>query len=139
MHDFEFKQEHSLPGTTHVFRFTFTHFLYQNMKRILSIKNGKRKRSEFWRNIAIGEKVFNGECCLCLITIIPIVDCFVMDRVPVICERDPNSIIPDMEGFRNKILVPRELSVAQFIKVVRYCTFEYIYLYICIYICMYGV
>eukprot|EP01083_Nonionella_stella_P065059 170132_1 len=39
------------------------------------------------------------------------------DRVPVICERDPHSCIKDME--RCKILVPRELTMAQFVKVIR--------------------
>mmetsp|Transcript_35038 Transcript_35038/g.56253 ORF Transcript_35038/g.56253 Transcript_35038/m.56253 type:complete len:118 (-) Transcript_35038:565-918(-) len=39
------------------------------------------------------------------------------DRVPVICERDPKSSIDEME--RSKILVPRELTVAQFVKVIR--------------------
>eukprot|EP01084_Bolivina_argentea_P181209 312995_1 len=39
------------------------------------------------------------------------------DRVPVICERDPNSSIQEMD--RSKILVPKELTVAQFIKVIR--------------------
>mmetsp|Transcript_49858 Transcript_49858/g.83023 ORF Transcript_49858/g.83023 Transcript_49858/m.83023 type:complete len:118 (+) Transcript_49858:65-418(+) len=39
------------------------------------------------------------------------------DRVPIICEKDPKSAIQQME--RTKILVPKELSVAQFIKVIR--------------------
>mmetsp|Transcript_92593 Transcript_92593/g.113405 ORF Transcript_92593/g.113405 Transcript_92593/m.113405 type:complete len:118 (+) Transcript_92593:95-448(+) len=39
------------------------------------------------------------------------------DRVPVICERAPDSKIAQMD--RSKILVPKDLSVAQFIKVIR--------------------
>eukprot|EP01084_Bolivina_argentea_P067750 123331_1 len=39
------------------------------------------------------------------------------DRVPVICERDPKSCIQTMD--RSKILVPKELTVAQFVKVIR--------------------
>eukprot|EP00483_Globobulimina_turgida_P002395 UN02397 len=39
------------------------------------------------------------------------------DRVPVICERDPKSCIQEMD--RSKILVPKELTVAQFVKVIR--------------------
>jgi len=39
------------------------------------------------------------------------------DRVPVICERDPKSSFGDMD--KSKILVPKDLSVAQFIKVIR--------------------
>jgi len=39
------------------------------------------------------------------------------DRVPVICERDPKSCIQQMD--RSKILVPKELTVAQFVKVIR--------------------
>eukprot|EP00486_Rosalina_sp_Unknown_P003424 CAMPEP_0201567444 /NCGR_PEP_ID=MMETSP0190_2-20130828/7948_1 /ASSEMBLY_ACC=CAM_ASM_000263 /TAXON_ID=37353 /ORGANISM="Rosalina sp." /LENGTH=117 /DNA_ID=CAMNT_0047987457 /DNA_START=232 /DNA_END=585 /DNA_ORIENTATION=- len=39
------------------------------------------------------------------------------DRVPVICERDPKSSIQQMD--RSKILVPKELTVAQFVKVIR--------------------
>jgi len=39
------------------------------------------------------------------------------DRVPVICERDPKASFQDMD--KSKILVPHNLSVAQFINVIR--------------------
>lgn len=39
------------------------------------------------------------------------------DRVPVICQREPKSNLSDME--KPKILVPKDLSVAQFIAIIR--------------------
>ena len=37
--------------------------------------------------------------------------------MPVICEKDPKSQLPEMD--KTKILVPRDLTVAQFVKVIR--------------------
>jgi len=39
------------------------------------------------------------------------------DRVPVICERDPRSDIPDID--KKKYLVPNDLTVGQFVYVIR--------------------
>jgi len=39
------------------------------------------------------------------------------DRVPIICEKDPKSKLQNMD--KSKILVPRDLTVAQFIHVIR--------------------
>lgn len=39
------------------------------------------------------------------------------DRIPVICEREANSDIPDVD--RKKYLVPQELTVGQFVYVIR--------------------
>jgi len=39
------------------------------------------------------------------------------DRVPVICEKDPKAKLVEMD--KSKILVPRDLTVAQFIHVIR--------------------
>ena len=39
------------------------------------------------------------------------------DRIPVICERAANSDIPDID--RKKYLVPQELTVGQFVYVIR--------------------
>lgn len=39
------------------------------------------------------------------------------DRVPVIAEKDPNSDVPDID--RKKYLVPADLSIGQFVYVVR--------------------
>ena len=39
------------------------------------------------------------------------------DRIPVICERDPRSDIPDID--KKKYLVPQDLSIGQFVYVIR--------------------
>lgn len=39
------------------------------------------------------------------------------DRVPVIAEKDPNSDVPDID--RKKYLVPADLTVGQFVYVIR--------------------
>jgi len=39
------------------------------------------------------------------------------DRIPVICERDPRSDIPDID--KKKYLVPQDLTVGQFVYVIR--------------------
>ena len=39
------------------------------------------------------------------------------DRIPVICEKQPNSDIPDID--KKKYLVPSDLTVGQFVYVIR--------------------
>mmetsp|Transcript_7571 Transcript_7571/g.12214 ORF Transcript_7571/g.12214 Transcript_7571/m.12214 type:complete len:126 (-) Transcript_7571:99-476(-) len=39
------------------------------------------------------------------------------DRIPVICEKDPRSEIPDID--KKKYLVPQDLTVGQFVYVIR--------------------
>ncbi|CAK9047551.1 Autophagy-related protein 8 (Autophagy-related ubiquitin-like modifier ATG8) [Durusdinium trenchii] len=39
------------------------------------------------------------------------------DRIPVICEKDPRSDIPDID--KKKYLVPQDLTVGQFVYVIR--------------------
>ena len=39
------------------------------------------------------------------------------DRVPVICEKDPKSDVPNID--KKKYLVPQELTVGQFVYVIR--------------------
>ncbi|ETO30718.1 hypothetical protein RFI_06402 [Reticulomyxa filosa] len=50
------------------------------------------------------------------------------DRIPVICEKDPKSKLNEME--KAKILVPKDLSVAQFIKRIKLKPEETIFLFI---------